>query len=119
VSRRPLAAAVVAGATLLVSAAPVGAATPKKTIRVYDDYFAPDYAKVKRGTLVVWRWPGFEEAGGVHDVKLKSAPKGVKKFHSEAASAQYTFKRKLTVPGAYKLICTYHAGMRMTIRVRR
>jgi plastocyanin len=49
---------------------------------------------------------GLRHAGDVHDVKLKSGPKGVKKFQSEAASADYSFKRKLTVPGTYKLICT-------------
>ena len=40
----------------------------------------------------------FEEAGDVHDVKL-DRPKGAKKFPSEAASTDYTYKRKLTVRG--------------------
>jgi plastocyanin len=43
----------------------------------------------------------------------------VKKFQSEAASADYSFKRKLTVAGTYKVVCTLHETMRMTIRVRR
>jgi len=43
----------------------------------------------------------------------------VKKFHSEAASTDYTFKRKLKVAGKYKIVCTLHEEMRMTIRVRR
>ena len=59
---------------------------------------------MKRGTKVTWRWPGYDEAGDVHDVKLMSGPKGVKKFQSEAASTDYRFKRKLTVPGTYKLV---------------
>ena len=54
---------------------------------------------VAEGATVTWKWPGFEEAGDVHDVKLKSGPKGVKKFASEAAATDYTFKRKLTVTG--------------------
>ncbi len=41
----------------------------------------------------------FEEAGDVHDVKLRTGPKGVKKFQSEAASTDYSYKRKLTGPG--------------------
>jgi plastocyanin len=111
--------AVVAGAALLVSAAPAHAAkTPKKTIRLFDDYFTPDSTKVRKGTIVTWRWPGFEEAGGVHDVKLKTAPKHVKKFQSEAAASDYSFKRRLKVPGLYKFVCTYHIDMRMTIRVK-
>ena len=110
---------VVAGVALL-SAAPAQAATPKgKTIRLYDNYFVPDAVKVKRGATVTWKWPGFEEAGDVHDVKLKSGPKGVKKFHSQAAATDFSFKRKLKVVGKYKIVCTLHEEMRMTIRVRR
>ena len=114
------AAAVVAGVALL-SAAPAVAAKPRgKTIRIYDNYFVPDAVKVKSGATVTWKWPGFDEASGdVHDVKLKSGPKGVKKFHSEAASVDYSFKRKLKKVGKYKIICTLHEEMRMTIRVRR
>ena len=108
-----------AGAALLC-AAPAQAGKPRtKTVRVYDNYFLPDALTVKRGTVVAWRWPGAYDAGDVHDVKLKSAPKGVKKFHSEAASTDYTFKRKLTVAGRYRIVCTLHTEMRMTIRVRR
>ena len=110
--------AVLAGAALL-SATPVQAATKKKTIRLGDNYFTPKTVSVKRGTTVTWRWPSFEEAGDVHDVKLRSGPKGVKKFQSEAASTDYSFKRKLTVAGTYKLVCTLHHEMTMTLRVKR
>jgi plastocyanin len=109
--------AVIAGVALL-SAAPAGGAT-KKTVKLGDNYYTPELLKVKRGTTVTWKWPGFEEAGDVHDVKLKSGPKGVKKFHSEPAAADFTFKRKLKVAGKYKIVCTLHEEMRMTIRVRR
>ena len=104
----------------LIGAAPAQAATPRgKTIRIYDNYFVPDTVTVKRGATVKWRWPSFDQAGDVHDVKLKSGPKGVKKFHSEAASTDYTFKRRLRVAGRYRIVCTLHEEMRMTIRVRR
>jgi plastocyanin len=117
---RLVAVAVVAGVAL-VSAAPAQAAKPKgKTIRLYDNYFVPDAVKVKSGATVTWKWPGFDEASGdVHDVKLKSGPKGVKKFHSQPAAADFTFKRKLKKAGKYKVVCTLHEEMRMTIRVRR
>jgi plastocyanin len=122
VRRGPLLTAVLAGVALL-GAAPaqvaVASKTPKKTIRIGDNFFTPDAPKVKRGTIVTWKWPGFEEAGDVHDVKLKSGPKGVKKFHSEPASSDYSFKRKLKTPGKYKIVCTLHEDMRMTIRVKR
>ena len=106
----------IAGAALV--AAPATAAAPKpRTVKINDNYYLPAKLKVKKRTKVVWRWPA--EAGDVHDVKLKSAPKGVKKFHSDPASASYTFKRRLTKPGRYKIICTLHEEMKMTITVRR
>jgi plastocyanin len=109
--------AVVAGAALLVSAAPALAA-PRKTVKIGDNYFLPKTLSVKRGTTVTWKWPGFETAGDVHDVKLKSGPKHVKKFHSQPAASDYSFKRKLTVPGKYSIVCTLHEDMKMTIRVK-
>ena len=105
-------------AAVLISAVPAqGAAT--KTVTIGDNYFAPKTLKVKRGTKVAWRWPGFDEGGDVHDVKLRSGPAGVKKFHSEAASTDYSFKRKLTKPGTYRIVCTLHEEMRMTVKVRK
>ena len=109
--------AVVAGAALISAAPAQGAA--RKTVAVGDNFLAPQTLTVKRGTTVTWRWPGFEAAGDVHDVGLTSGPNGVKKFRSEAASTDYKYKRKLTVPGMYKLSCSLHHEMRMTIKVRK
>jgi plastocyanin len=111
-----VAVAVLAGAVLL-SAAPAAGAS--KTVRIYDNYFVEDALTVKRGTTVVWRWPGYEQAGDVHDVKLRSGPKGAKRFQSQAAATEYSFRRKLTTPGRYRIVCTLHDEMKMTIRVRR
>jgi plastocyanin len=120
VTVRALPTVVVLAGVALLSAAPAQAAAPKgKTVRIYDNYFLANSIKVAKGATVTWRWPGFEEAGDVHDVKLTSGPKGVKKFHSQAASTDYTYKRKLKVPGKYKIVCTLHEEMRMTIRVKR
>jgi plastocyanin len=119
VRTRPVLAAALAGAALF-SAAPAQAGNPRpKTVRIYDNYYLKDALTVRVGTTVIWRWPGFEEAGDVHDVKLKSAPRGVKKFHSEAAATDFSFRRKLKVAGKYKIVCTLHEEMTMTIRVRR
>jgi plastocyanin len=112
--------ALVAGVALLGAApAAVAASGAKKTVKVGDNFFSPKKLTVKRGTTVTWKWPGFDQAGDVHDVSLKSGPKHVKKFHSEAAATDYSFKRKLTVAGTYKIVCTLHEEMRMTIRVKR
>jgi plastocyanin len=113
--RRALALA--AGVALL-SAAPAAMAASKKTVKVGDNFYSPKTLTVSKGTTITWKWPSFDQAGDVHDVSLKSAPKGVKKFHSDAAATDYSFKRKLTVAGTYKIVCTLHEEMRMTIRVK-
>ena len=109
-------AVLLAAGVALLCAAPAQAG---KTVRIYDNYFLKDDLTVKRGAVVTWRWPGIYEAGDVHDVKLKSGPRGVKKFHSEAAATDFTFKRKLKVAGKYRIICTLHEEMTMRIRVKR
>jgi plastocyanin len=104
----------IAGAAIL--AAPATAAAPKpRTVKIADNYYAPAKLSVKRGTRVIWRWPA--EAGDVHDVKLKSGPKGVRRFKSEPASAGYSFRRTLKVPGRYRIVCTLHEEMTMTVTV--
>jgi plastocyanin len=89
----------------------------KKTIRIGDNFFAPKSLRVPRNTKITWRWPS--NPGDVHDVYLRSGPRGVKKFHSELAATGYSFARTLAKPGLYRIICTIHAEMRMTVRVRR
>jgi plastocyanin len=108
--------AVAVGAALLSAAPAHGAA--RKTVKVGDNYFTSQALTVARGTTITWRWPGYDEAGDVHDVGLMSGPRGVKRFRSEAAATDFSYKRKLTVPGRYKLGCSLHEGMRMTIKVR-
>ena len=112
---RSAAVLLVAGVAF-ICAAPAQAG---KTVRIYDNYFLRDELTVKRGAVVTWRWPGADEAGDVHDVKLKSGPRRAKKFHSEAASTEYTFRRRLKVPGRYRIVCTLHQAMTMKIRVKR
>jgi plastocyanin len=113
-------ASLLAANGLTGGAAPAGAGTaPKRTVEVGDNYFAPDALRVRAGTRVVWRWPGFEASGQIHDVALRSGPKGVKRFHSAPAASDYSYRRTLRVPGLYKFLCTYHEEMAMTVRVRR
>jgi plastocyanin len=72
---------------------------------------------VDKGTIVRWRWS--PDNGNTHDVKLKDRPDGVKRFQSDPATADFSFRRKLRVKGKYKLICTYHRTiMRQTITVK-
>jgi plastocyanin len=106
----------IAGAALVAAPAVAGAPKPR-TVTIADNYYAPTKLTVRKGTRVTWRWP--EVAGDVHDVKLKTAPSGVKKFQSEPASSLYEFKRQLKAPGRYRIVCTLHEEMAMTIQVRR
>jgi plastocyanin len=114
--RRKIAAATLAlGLLALVPASQAGGAK-SHVIKIGDNFFAPDAVKVAKGTKVVWRWPKYP--GDVHDVKLRSGPKGVKKFHSTLASSGLSFARTLKKPGKYVVICTIHDEMKMTIRVK-
>ena len=105
-------------ATATAAAIPAEAGTaPRKVVGIYDNFYLPAKMTVKRDTVVVWKWPDY--AGDVHDVKLKERPKGVKRWWSPPASSAYAYKRKLTVPGRYHIICTLHEEMEMKIVVRR
>jgi plastocyanin len=112
--------ALVALAGTALAAVPADAGSSRsRTVRVEDNFFAPSRVTVNRGTTIVWRWPS--GGGDVHDVKLISAPRGVRRFQSDPASSTFTYRRRLTRPGTYRFLCTFHEedGMTMTVRVRR
>ena len=107
-----------AGAGAVLATGPATAAAPRpRTVTVADHYYAPASLTVRPDTRIVWRWPA--EAGDVHDVKLMSAPQGVRRFRSEPAASAYSFRRTLHAPGRYRIVCTLHEEMTMAIRVRR
>ena len=113
--------AAIAAAALVPTAAaeqadPAG--KPKgKTVRVGDNFFSPDSLRVRPGTVITWKWPTLP--GDVHDVYLTTRPKGVKRFHSALAASEYRYRRTLTKLGTYKMVCTIHAEMRMSVKVTR
>jgi plastocyanin len=95
-------------------------ATKGKTrkVTVNDNYYGPSKLTVHVGDSVNWVWS--EDATDQHDVSVKSAPKKAKKFQSDTLVAGQHFKRKLTVAGTYKIICTFHEEeMKMTIVVKK
>jgi len=119
IGRRTVAIALAAAASTCAAPAAAGGGDPqRKTVRVFDDYYLPMRLKVNKGSTITWKWPS-DYAIGVHDVKLKSGPAGVRKFHSEPASSNYRYRRTLKKPGLYRIVCTLHEEMTMTIRVRR
>ncbi|WDT94309.1 hypothetical protein JDY09_03380 [Thermoleophilum album] len=86
------------------------------TVKVGDYFYKPSQLRIRSGTTVVWRWPRIP--GDVHDVYLARGPRGVRKFRSALAASDYTYKRRLTRRGTYRIICTLHAEMTMRIVVR-
>jgi plastocyanin len=102
---------------LALAGASAASAPRTKTVKVEDDFYTPVKLTVKAGTKVRWKWDFANY--DTHDVRLKSGPKGVKKFHSAIAASDYTFTKKLTVPGTYKIYCSLHKTMRETIVVKR
>ena len=85
-------------------------------VRLGDNFFNPTTLAVKRGAIVTWRWPS--ETGNPHNVSLAKGPRGARHFTSPIASSDFSYRRKLTVAGTYRVICTIHANMKMTIAVR-
>jgi plastocyanin len=114
--RRALLIAGVAAVAAAPAASPAVRAK-RKVVTVNDNYYLPVRVTVPRGSTIVWKWP--DDAGDVHDVKLTKRPKGVKAFQSEPGSAGYSFSRKLAVPGTYRIVCTLHEEMTMTVTVRK
>ena len=83
------------------------------TVKLDDDFFAPKSAKVSAGTKVRFKWVGEDD----HSVAKRSGPGG--SFASELTDTrgvnfQKTFRKK----GTYKLICTIHDQMKMTLEVK-
>jgi plastocyanin len=117
--RRAGIAAVLVGAAVL-AVAPAGLAAKSKpkprVVKVGDDYFLPAKMTVSKGKTVQWKW--LAENGNTHDVKLTKRPKGVKSFHSDPATSDFTYKKTLRVKGTYRIVCTFHEGMVQSITVK-
>jgi plastocyanin len=116
--RRALPVLALATALLLVPAsAGTGASTLTKKVTIHDNFYDPLKLTVKPGTTIKWVWPS--DVGDTHDVNLGKRPKGVKPFSSDLVATGYTFKRKLTRPGTYKIYCSLHTEMVMSIVVKK
>jgi plastocyanin len=107
----------VAALALALAGASAASGPKPKTVKVGDDYYLPAKLTVKKGTKVKWSW--IAGNSDTHDVRLGSGPHGVKKFKSGLAASDYSFSKKLTVPGTYKIYCSLHKEMKETIVVKR
>jgi plastocyanin len=114
-----LAVAIVAGASLALAGG-AGAVTSKKpvhkSVKVADDFFSPKKLSVPAGSTITWKWSSANS--DTHDVYLSKRPKGVKRFHSDSAASDFSYKRKLSKKGTYTFVCTFHEDMTQKITVR-
>lgn len=95
--------------TASVLATPVAlAAGSVTTVTVDDNFFKPKKVAVAVGDKVTWDWEGY----AAHNVVVV---KGPQKFKS-AIKTSGTFSRTIKKPGTYKIVCTLHPGMNMTLK---
>jgi plastocyanin len=84
-------------------------AASAKTVKVADSYYGPKTLSVGRGTTVTWRWAG----SLLHNVKVRVGPV---KFKSRT-QIHGTYSHTFSTRGTYKLYCTLHPNMTMTVVV--
>jgi plastocyanin len=85
----------------------------RTSVRVGDLYFDRPNISVPQGATVTWRFRG----NTLHNVTLANGPRG---FGSVNLNGSRTYRRKLSVPGTYRLFCTLHpVDMSQTVVVRR
>jgi plastocyanin len=99
----------VAGILLVAS----GAAGKTKTVEVNDNFFDPGTVKIAKKDKVAFEWVGSEE----HNVTKTKGPG--KFFESETTDEPgVNFTKRFKKSGKYKLICTLHSNMDVTVRVK-
>ena len=84
-------------------------ASSGRTIKVADSYFATKTLRIGRGTTVTWKWEG----SLLHNVKVRRGPASFKSRTQIRGTYGHTF----TASGTYKLYCTLHPDMTMTVIV--
>jgi plastocyanin len=84
---------------------------PTKTIKLGDNFYSPTKVTVTAGTVVTFKWTG----SNTHNVTVL---KGPEKFTSPNQS-DGTYNRTFTKPGTYKIACTFHPGMNLTLKVKK
>jgi plastocyanin len=110
---KTLLALTAAGACAAALALPALAATTR-TVKVGDDYFVRDdttpTVAIRKGDTVKWVWRGKHR----HNVFQVGGPGH---FHSPTRT-KGTFTHRFTVRGTYRFQCTYHAEMKMSVKVK-
>jgi plastocyanin len=109
---KTLLASLVIAAVLAVAGTQALAATTR--VKVGDNFFVhkgkPSTVSVRRGGRLAWRFVG----ASVHNVTVTSGPQRFRSGNRKRGTFSHTFSKR----GTYKIVCTIHPSMRMTVRVR-
>lgn len=98
---------VAAGLATLAVAVPF-AEGASKTVTVDNFRFSPATVTIKKGDTVVWR---FQRDRAPHNVKGSG---GI----SSRTMRTGTYRKRFTRAGSFRYVCTLHANMKGTVRVR-
>jgi plastocyanin len=90
---------------------PVAVRPGDATVKVRNAAFAPRRLSVPSGAVVRWRFGDPVQ----HDVTLANGPRGF----ASAYTTRGTYRKRLTVPGTYRIFCSLHpVTMSQTVEVR-
>jgi plastocyanin len=98
---------VAAGIATLAVAVPF-AEGANKTVTVDNFRYSPSSVSIKRGDTVTWR---FRRDAAPHNVKGSG---GIKSRTLRTG----TYRKRFTRKGTFRYVCTLHAQMKGTVRVR-
>lgn len=99
-----------AAALSLLAALALPAFGATRSIGLRDDYFSPKSVSVSKNTTVKFVWKG----RAPHNVTVTSGPA---KFRSSTKTSG-SYSKRLTRRGTYRIVCTIHGGMKLTLKVR-
>jgi plastocyanin len=81
-----------------------------RSVGVKDDYFSPRSLTISKNTAVRWIWRG----SGRHNVVVDRGPASFRSSVKRSGNYPHMFTRR----GTYRLVCTVHPDMTMTVRVQ-
>lgn len=81
-----------------------------KTVSVDDDFFSPKTLAVKKNDTVKFKFVG----ESLHNVTAN----GKEPFSTITDRDSGTVSRKARKKGSFRLVCTIHDGMKMTLKVK-
>ena len=102
--------------TVIAAAAAIPAFAGTKSVKIGDNYFVRPAnnatVTISKGSSLKFVWRG----NAAHNVVKRRGPGA--SFNSGVKTHGKTWTHKFTRGGTYKLVCTIHNGMKLTVKVR-